>query len=528
MSPYSSASDAASHGPMALVRQYIPLTGKLILCVAFVVGVAVWAGAGGGTFGLWIALAAGVGAYLALNIGANDVANNIGPTVGARVLPLGAALIMAAVFEGAGALIASGEVVGTIRQGIIDPSQIPGTDAYIWAMMAALLAAALWLNLATFVGAPVSTTHSIVGGVMGAGVAAAGFGVVEWNVMIGVVASWVISPLMGAVLAALCLYLVKRGITYSTDILGAAQRGVPLLAAAMGWAFTAYLMLKGLSKVTDISLLEAILGGFVAAVGVWWLMRRHVARRLPNLRNSKSSVNRLLAVPLVLAAASLSFAHGSNDVANAIGPLAGIVDAVATGEMTGSADVPLWVVALGAAGLVIGLILFGPKVIRTVGKEITHLDAVRAYCIAMAATLTVITASQLGLPISTTHVTVGAVLGVGFLRERLKARYQLILAEIQLNHPTGDPAAVKRFVEHFRATPLPERAALLAELKAQNKAGGGEISKAARKVIQSAHKQDLVNRTVILRIAAAWIITVPATGLIAAIAYFALRGIMLP
>ena len=503
-----------------------PVIWKFALCGAFLAVAAFWAGSGDAGFSLWMGLAAAVGGYLALNIGANDVANNIGPTVGARVLPLGAALLMAAVCEGAGALIASGEVVGTIRKGIIDPAMIPGTETYVWAMMASLLAAALWMNLATMVGAPISTTHSIVGGVLGAGAAAAGFGIVQWGSMVGVMASWVISPALGAMLAALWLYLIKRGITYQTDILGAARHGVPLLAAAMAWSFATYLMLKAASKFIDITLFEAALVGLLAASVAWVLMRAHVSARLPTLRNSKSSVNRLLGVPLVLAAGALSFAHGSNDVANAIGPLAGIVEALATGQRDGAQAVPFWVIGLGAAGLVIGLMLFGPKVIRTVGGEITRLDAIRAYSIAMAATMTVLLSSELGLPVSTTHVTVGAVLGVGFLRERLKARYRKIVAEIHANHPSGDLAEIKRFIQRFDATPFAARAALLADLKAQGKNAG--FGKAGRKVIKAVHKQDLVDRTIVLRIFAAWIITVPATGILAAMIYFLMRGILLP
>ncbi|MCI2393821.1 inorganic phosphate transporter [Aliiroseovarius sediminis] len=502
------------------LAQHGPLIWRLTACAAFLVAAAVWAGAGGGATGFLMGLAAGVGAYMALNIGANDVANNIGPTVGARVIPLGAALVMAAVCEAAGAIIAGGDVVGTIRKGIIDPSLIPNTMAYVRVMLAALLAAALWLNLATMIGAPVSTTHSIVGGVLGAGIAAAGFGVVDWGVMGGVAASWVLSPALGAGLAAMCLYLVKRSITWSPDKLSAAQRGVPVLAAAMAWAFTTYLMLKGLSKITDIGLVQAMLGGLVAALPVWALMRAHVARRLPYLRNCKGSVNRLLAVPLVLAAGSLSFAHGSNDVANAIGPLAGIFDALSSGTINSNAGIPLWIMALGAIGLAAGLVLFGPRLVRTIGGEITRLDAIRAYCIAMAATLTVILASQLGMPVSTTHVTVGAILGVGFLRERLKAQHQGILAEIRANHGAGQQAA-DRFIDRFHATPFTERAALLADLKARNGLSGQTMP-------APKPKHALVDRAVVLRIIAAWLVTVPAAAAMASLIYFTLRGIMLP
>lgn len=264
-------------GPMILSGQG-PMMTRLAIAMAFLVAAALYAAAGGGTNALWMALAAGFGGYMALNIGANDVANNVGPTVGARVMPLGAALIMAAVCEAAGAIIAGGDVVGTIRSGIIDPSAIATTEGYVWAMMAALLAAALWLNVATMVGAPVSTTHSIVGGVLGAGVAAAGFGIVNWNVMGNIAFSWVVSPLFGAFLAAATLYFIKRGITYQTDILAAARRGVPLLAALMTWSFATYLLLKGLSKVVEVSAPQASLGGAVLAAGVWVLMGSNAGR----------------------------------------------------------------------------------------------------------------------------------------------------------------------------------------------------------------------------------------------------------
>lgn len=499
-----------------------------ILCLAFVAAAAAYAYFRGGEFGVLFAITAGFGAYMALNIGANDVANNVGPTVGAKVMTLGSALVMAASFEALGAIIAGGNVVGTVRAGIVDPSLISDQMVYVWVMMAALLAAAAWLNLATMVGAPVSTTHSIVGGVLGAGVAAAGLSVVNWSVVTNIVASWVISPLLGAVLAACCLYIVKRAVTYQTDILGAAQRVIPLLVAAMTMSFTTFLLVKGLKKIVSVDLATVAVLGFVLAVVAWLVMRVVVARQAEGLENTKAGVNRLLAVPLILAAAALSFAHGSNDVANAIGPLAGIVDALASGGVQAKAGIPIWLLAIGAIGLAIGLLAFGPRVIRTIGSELTRLDAIRAYCIAMAATLTVILASQLGLPVSTTHVTVGAVLGVGFLRERIKARYEGILDDIHEAHPEGDTKAVDRFLERFHAAPFADRSAMLDQLKLETRAGDSDITKSDRKAIKRFHKRDLVDRSLVLRIFAAWIITVPATAAISAVVYFTLRGIMLP
>ena len=197
---------------------------------------------------IMLVIAAMIGGYMALNIGANDVANNVGPAVGSQAITLGGAIIIAAIFESSGALIAGGDVVSTIKKGIIDPAQVTDTDTFIWLMMAALLAAALWLNLATASGAPVSTTHSIVGGVLGAGIAAGGIGIANWGKMGAIAASWVISPVLGGIIAAAFLYLIKFSITYKPDMLAAAKKVVPLLLAVMAWSFSTYLILKGLKK----------------------------------------------------------------------------------------------------------------------------------------------------------------------------------------------------------------------------------------------------------------------------------------
>lgn len=239
--------------------------------------------------------------------------------------------MIAAVFEAAGALIAGGEVVGTIRGGIIDPSRIADSDTFVWLMLAALLVGALWLNIATAVGAPVSTTHSIVGAVLGAGMAASGVNAVNWAVMGSIAASWVISPLMGGVIAAGFLYPIKRSITYKADMVAAARSVVPLLVALMAWAFVAYILLKGVSKIWKTSFTGAAPIGPAVAVRVYFAVKSFVAARARWISNTKQSVNSLLTVPMIFAAALLSFAHGSNDVANAVGPLAAIVNIVSQG-----------------------------------------------------------------------------------------------------------------------------------------------------------------------------------------------------
>jgi PiT family inorganic phosphate transporter len=504
---------------------------RLGIGLLFIVGVMLYAAMRGeGQGGMMLVIAAVIGGYMAMNIGANDVANNVGPAVGSKALTLAGALVIAAVFEAAGALIAGGEVVGTIRSGIIDPSQLPDTDTFVWVMMAALLAGAMWLNIATAVGAPVSTTHSIVGAVLGAGVASSGLDIANWSTVGAIVASWVVSPLMGGLFAAAFLYLVKRSITYQHDMVAAATRMVPYLVALMAWAFGTYLMLKGLTHVWKVSFLQALLIGLAFAALVLVLVRPLVKRRAGSIVNSKQSVNQLFTVPLIFAAALLSFAHGSNDVANAVGPLAGIVDVLTTGsaEISRTAAIPLWVMMVGAIGIALGLALYGPKVIRTVGTEITELDQMRGYCIAMAATITVIIASQLGLPVSSTHIAVGAVFGVGFLREYLKSNYARMVADIKAHHPEGDQAAIDAFLERFSRAAIDDKGVMLRELKAQAKSrlDPAHFSKLERKGLRKVYRQELVKRSQLLRIAAAWVITVPASAFMAAIVFFMIRGMM--
>lgn len=366
---------------------------------------------------LIVVAAAIFGGYMALNIGANDVANNMGPAVGANALTMGGAILIAAVAESAGALLAGGDVVGTISKGIIDPAGISDPKVFIWAMMAALISSALWVNLATWVGAPVSTTHSVVGGVMGAGIAAAGFVAVNWPTMGAIAASWVISPLLGGVVAAAFLAFIKAQIIYQPDKIAAARRWVPVLIAVMSAAFSSYLALKGLKRVMSIDMSTALLIGLFVGLAAFVISRPVIRRQSVGLENRNKSLKKLFAIPLIFSAALLSFAHGANDVANAVGPLAAIVHAIEFGGSAAKVTIPVWVMVIGAFGISFGLFLFGPKLIRMVGSEITKLNPMRAYCVALSAAITVIIASWLGLPVSSTHIAVGAVFGVGFFRE---------------------------------------------------------------------------------------------------------------
>lgn len=470
--------------------------------------------------------AAVFGAYMALNIGANDVANNVGPAVGSKAVSLLGAIVIAAIFEASGAIIAGGDVVGTIKKGIIDPAMIHDTDTFIWLMMAALLAAAIWLNIATALNAPVSTTHSIVGGVLGAGIAAGGLGIANWPEFGKIAASWVISPVLGGVIAAIFLYLIKRTITYQQDMVSSAQKIVPILIAVMSWAFATYILLKGIKHIWKVDFITAAGIGLVLAVGAFFLIKPIVSKAAARLENSKESVNTLFSLPLICSAALLSFAHGANDVANAIGPLAAINDAIFSGGIATKAAIPLWIMLVGALGIALGLALYGPKLIRTVGSEITELDKMRAFCVAMAAAITVILASQLGLPVSSTHTAVGAIFGVGFLREYLKHSNEKRIAEIREHHRHIDPEKVETLLQEFEAATIEEKAQILKELKAKKETS--ELSRKERKSLKKVYRQQLVKRSHLYKIAAAWVITVPLSGLLAGFLYFAIRGYMLP
>lgn len=506
---------------------------KLGISLVFMAGVLLYSTVvhAGGANSVFLAVAALFGAYMALNIGANDVANNVGPAVGSRALTMGGAIVIAAVFEASGSLIAGGDVVGTIKKGIIDPALFADASQFVWAMTAALLAGGLWLNVATAVGAPVSTTHSIVGGVVGAGIAASGFAAVSWGTMGKIVASWVISPVLGGLIAALFLFTIKKTMIYREDKLRAMRKMVPFYVSVMGWAFVTYLMLKGVKHLVKVDFMAAAGIGFLAAVAIFLIVKPMVAKAAATLQNHREDVNKLFTVPLIFAAALLSFAHGANDVANAVGPLAGIADAVQTSIISQKASIPLWVMLVGAIGISLGLALYGPKLIRTVGSEITELDQVRAYSIAMAAAITVILASQLGLPVSSTHIAIGGVFGVGFLREFLYNTKEEELIRIEREQLMEDKkvlralAAEKETLESKEGKSEEEYERIVQLYKMINEEEA-QI-KLDKKQLKRAEKVRYVKRDAIKKIVAAWIITVPAAAALSAIIFYAIRGIML-
>ncbi|HHB94856.1 MAG TPA: inorganic phosphate transporter [Campylobacterales bacterium] len=477
----------------------------------------------------FLIIAAIFGAYMSMNIGANDVANNVGPAVGSGALTIGGAILVASIFEVSGALIAGGDVVKTIKKGIIDPSAF-GSDPimFIYAMAAALLAAALWLNLATWLKAPVSTTHSIVGGVMGAGIAAGGFAIVSWGTMGKIVASWIISPLLGGLIAAGFLYIIKSEILHKDDRLDATKKVVPILVSIMAMAFITYITLKGFKHIWgDIQLAlpflpeskkptigVALVFGVIGSIITYILLKPRISKRVETLANDRTDINRLFTIPLIFSAAMLSFAHGANDVANAVGPLAAIYDAIAHTTISTKASIPLWVMVTGGVGISVGLALFGPRLIKTVGSEITELDQMRAFSIMMAAAITVVIASQLGLPVSSTHIAVGGVFGVGFLREWLDRKgtnekyaelnVQLEIVDKYKNELNNVGNDYKKQVE------------LIARVKAEKK-----IAKQIKREL----REQYIKGGMVKKIVLAWIITVPTAAIISAIIFYTLKGI---
>ncbi|MDU9005171.1 inorganic phosphate transporter [Sedimentitalea todarodis] len=471
--------DLARYSNLEMATSYVsrPMVGLGVsLCFILLTGIAAMSFFGQNSNPLIVVIAACLGAYMALNIGANDVANNMGPAVGAKALSMGAAIGIAVVFESAGALIAGGDVVATIAKGIIAPESIGTASVFIWAMMSALLSAALWVNLATWIGAPVSTTHSVVGGVMGAGIAAAGFAAVNWPTMSKIAASWVISPVLGGAIAAMFLWLIKSRIIYRDDKIAAARVWVPVLVGIMAGAFASYLALKGLKKIIKVDMSSALAIGVVIGVVIWALMIPIIRKQSVGLENRNKSLKTLFGIPLVVSAALLSFAHGANDVANAVGPLAAIVHASQSGDIGDAISIPTWVMIIGAFGISFGLFLFGPKLIRMVGGQITKLNPMRAYCVALSAAVTVIVASWLGLPVSSTHIAVGGVFGVGFFRE-WDAERRIHKARLQ----------------------MPDRPKYAPEERRRRK---------------------LVRRSHFMTIIAAWVITVPAAAALSAIFFY--------
>jgi PiT family inorganic phosphate transporter len=371
---------------------------------------------------IYITLAALFGIFMAWGIGANDVANAMATSVGSKALTIKQAIIVAAVFEFAGAVLAGGAVTGTIRNGIVDADLLSGTpELLIYGMLASLLAAGTWLLIASRNGWPVSTTHSIVGAIIGFAAVGIGVDAVQWGKVGTIVLSWVVSPLTAGFIAYLVYMSVQRLILRHENPLERAKRYVPVYMFFAALTITLVTILKGLThvglelNVRDSYVLAIAIATGVALAGAWFIHRIKSDRKAEKAQHFVT-VERVFGILMIVTACGMAFAHGSNDVANAIGPLAAVIAIAQSGVVSSQSALPLWVLFLGGAGIVIGLATFGRQVIATVGERITHLTPSRGFAAELAAATTIVIASGTGIPISTTHTLVGAVLGVGMAR----------------------------------------------------------------------------------------------------------------
>jgi PiT family inorganic phosphate transporter len=371
----------------------------------------------------FIVLAIIFGTYMCWGIGANDVANAMGTSVGSGAITVMQAIIIAAVFEFSGAFLAGGHVTATIRKGIIDPSSIvDNPELLVYGMLAALLAAGIWLMVASSKGWPVSTTHTIVGAIVGFTMAGIGVDAVQWGKIGQIVASWVISPVLGGAVAFMLMLSIRKLILNTDQPFVNAKKWGPIYVFLVGFIISLVTMFKGLKHLNlemsvEMSFVSAVIIGLIIAAIGWKLINQVKVDADADRDFHFASVEKVFTPMMLFTACAMAFAHGSNDVANGIGPLAAVVSIVQSGgEVAQKAALPIWVLLLGGAAIVVGLATMGYRVMKTIGTKITELTPSRGYCATLAAATIVVLASRTGLPVSTTHIAVGAVIGVGLAR----------------------------------------------------------------------------------------------------------------
>lgn len=372
---------------------------------------------------VFIILAVLFGLYMTWGVGANDLANAMGTSVGAGAVTMKQAICIAIVFEFLGAVLAGGHVTETIRKGIIDPSSIVDRpEILVYGMLASLLASAVWLMIASAKGWPVSTTHSIIGALIGFAVVGIGPQAVKWANLGTVVSSWLISPVIGGTISFLLVMSTRKLIFDTDNPLKNAKRFAPGYIFLVGFIISLVTLFKGLEhlhlELTTVQSFAVATGFGLLTSFIGWTFIRKVKDDLSANRDfGFASVEKVFTPMMLFTACSMAFAHGSNDVANGIGPLAAVYSIVSTGgEVMQKSALPPWILLLGGFGIVLGLITLGYQVMQTIGKRITELTPSRGFCAELAAAITVVIASRTGLPVSTTHVLVGAVLGVGLAR----------------------------------------------------------------------------------------------------------------
>ena len=372
---------------------------------------------------IFITLAVVLGLYMTWGIGANDVANAMGTSVGSGAISVKQAIIIAAIFEFFGAFLAGGHVTKTIRKNIIDPTPIMGNpEILIWGMLSALLAAALWLTIASWMGWPVSTTHSIIGAIVGFALVGIGVDAVNWARIGTIVLSWIVSPLVGGALSFLLMRSIQKFILDSDNPFMNAKRYAPAYVFLVGFLLSLVTIFKGLKHLEiDLSIVQSfifaiIFGIFVAGIVRILINRTHMIEA-ESIHDQFAQIEKIFGIMMIFTASAMAFAHGSNDVANGIGPMAAIVSIVESGgEMAQKSNLPIWILLIGGLGIILGLSTLGYRVIQTIGSKITDLVPTRGFSAELAAAATVVIASRTGIPVSTTQIAVGAVMGVGLAR----------------------------------------------------------------------------------------------------------------
>lgn len=376
------------------------------------------------TYGtVFLILAVVFGFYMTWGIGANDVANAMGTSVGSGAITVMQAIVIAAIFEFTGAFIAGGNVTSTIRKGIIDPGSVADQpEILVFGMLAALLAAGIWLMIASTRGWPVSTTHTIIGALVGFAIAGIGVDAVQWGKISMIAASWIISPALGGFIAYMLMMSIRKLILNTDHPFESAKRWGPVYVFLVGFIISLVTLFKGLKHLNlELSVSQSfiwalIFGLFTAFVG-WLLIRKIQVDKEADREYHFASVEKIFVPMMIFTACAMAFAHGSNDVANGIGPLAAIASILKSGgEVAQNAELPLWILVMGGTGIVLGLVTMGYRVMLTIGTRITQLTPSRGFCATLAAAATVVLASRTGLPVSTTHIAVGAVIGVGLAR----------------------------------------------------------------------------------------------------------------
>ena len=497
---------------------------KLASTGGFLLGVLVLAHQGMGSAAAppWLVATALAGGSLALALGANNAANNIAIAVGAGALGLGAAWGIAAIGELAGAFLAGEAVTGIrLREEFIDFGLLERQTQLHWVILGGILAAGLWLHVAFFFTAPVSATHSVIGGLAGAAVAAQGWQAVKWDAIGTFALAWIASPVTGALLAALALYGIKHTISYKPNPVLAARDRVPILVALMALVMANYLLFE-LAHEEWHSSGRPWMISLAIATAVFLIAQPLAYRTAQITRDSNQVVNQMFALPLILATGFFTFAHGANDVANVAGPLTA---SAAIPDLGSEAPLPLvrlWALAVGGIGITVGLVVFGGRMVRTVGTEITELDMIRGFCISLSAATVVLLAVHFGLPVSTTHTLVGSIVGVGLLREYLQVNEQQTLAKIRKAYAGENRQNLERFLGRFQRASLMRKRAMLADLERER--GEAQLTDKELQRVHRLYHRQLVKRVLVGRILLFWLLTLPVTGLLGAAWFYLLAG----